>query len=154
MWCLGNFSNAGSIFLKEVVSVIINLILCWGREHSEQWYHTSDLLVLCTTSCQLLNWFSYAQRNLYLTQSPLYRKTYIRLLVQSHLTSYNPTESNLYFGIYFATFMSGLTLYRFLTFHVPNLNHFPKWGRLSKESVKVWEPLWHFITNLFFRMSC
>jgi hypothetical protein len=42
-------------------------------------------------------------------------------------------------------------VYRLLTFHVPNLmSIFLSLGRLSRESVKVQGPLWHFVTNLFF----
>jgi hypothetical protein len=74
----------------------------------------------------------------------------------SHLTSCIPTKSNLYFDIYFATVMSEPALYRLLTFHMPNLiSIFLSLGRLSKESVEVRDPLWHFVTQLCFTMrSC
>jgi hypothetical protein len=60
----------------------------------------------------------------------------------SHLTSCNPTKSNLYFIITFATVMSEPTLYRLPTFHIPNLmSIFLSLGRLPKESVQVRGPL-------------
>jgi hypothetical protein len=44
---------------------------------------------------------------------------------------------------------------KLLTFHVPNLiSIFLSLGCLSKESVQVWGPLWHFITKLYFTVSC
>jgi hypothetical protein len=46
--------------------------------------------------------------------------------------------------------MSEPALYTVLTFHVPNLmSFFLSLGRLSKESVEVRGPLWHFVTSLF-----
>jgi hypothetical protein len=47
--------------------------------------------------------------------------------------------------------MSEPALYRLLTFPVPNLaSIFLSLDRLSKESVQVRGPLWHFIKSLFF----
>jgi hypothetical protein len=70
----------------------------------------------------------------------------------SHLTSYTPTKSNLYFDISSATVRSEPALYRLLTFHVPNLTSlFLSLGRLSEESVQVRGPLWHFVKSLFLR---
>jgi hypothetical protein len=51
----------------------------------------------------------------------------------------------------FRIVMSEPALYRLLTFHVPNLmSVFLSLGRLSKESVQLRDPLWHFVTNFFF----
>jgi hypothetical protein len=53
--------------------------------------------------------------------------------------------------ISFETVMREPALYRRLTFHVPNLiSIFRSVGRLSKKSIHVWGPLWHFVTRLFF----
>jgi hypothetical protein len=52
---------------------------------------------------------------------------------------------------FFAMTMSESTLYRLLTFYVPNhLSIFLSLGRLSKESVQVRGPLRHFVTSLFY----
>jgi hypothetical protein len=68
-----------------------------------------------------------------------------------HLTSCTPTKSNSYFDISFATVISEPALYRLLTFRVPYLmSIFFILARLSKESVQVPGPLWHFVTRLFF----
>jgi hypothetical protein len=70
----------------------------------------------------------------------------------SHLTSCTPTKANLYFDIYFVTVMSEPALYRLLTFHIPNfISIFLSLCHLSKESVQVRGPLWHFVTNCFLR---
>jgi hypothetical protein len=56
----------------------------------------------------------------------------------SHLTSYTPTKSSLYFHISFATVMSEPVLYRLLTFYLPNLiSVFLSVGHLPKESAQV-----------------
>jgi hypothetical protein len=52
----------------------------------------------------------------------------------SHLTSITLTKSNLYFHCYFVTVMSEPFLYRFLTFHLPNLiSNFLSLGCLYEE---------------------
>jgi hypothetical protein len=45
----GEFMEHAFQFLVEAVYYVISLILL-EHERSEQWYDTSDLLVLCTTS--------------------------------------------------------------------------------------------------------
>jgi hypothetical protein len=68
----------------------------------------------------------------------------------SHQISFIATKSNLYFDITFATVGSDPVLYRLFAFHVTNLIPiFFSFGRLSKESVQVRGPLWHFVTSLF-----
>jgi hypothetical protein len=114
--------------------------------------------ILSLTNSTLFNcWYdSLMLKKLYLIHdsfSPFHRNNEYSLADSvpplSHLTC-TPTKSNLYFDIYFPTAMSEPALYRLLTFHVPNLiSIFFSFGRLSKESVQVRGPLWHFVTSLF-----
>jgi hypothetical protein len=64
-------------------------------------------------------------------------------------------QSSPYYPIlfyFFATVMSDSALCRFLTFHVPNLTSiFLSLSHLSKESVQVRGPSWHFVTSFFLR---
>jgi hypothetical protein len=67
----------------------------------------------------------------------------------SHLTSFMHSKSNLYIDMSFASVMSNLPYTDFLR-SLPNLmSSFLNLGGLSKESVQVWRPLWHFVTSLF-----
>jgi hypothetical protein len=72
----------------------------------------------------------------------------------SHLTS--SISLNLtHILSFFATVMSEPALYRLHTFHVPNLiSIFFSSDRLPNDSVQVRGRLCHFVTKLFFTVSC
>jgi hypothetical protein len=91
---------------------------------------------------------------------PFPRKMYIRLLVRCHLCPIWPPVLPLN-TIYILIILPPLSWakpasYSLLTFHVPELmSMFSSLGHLSKESVQVRRPLWHFVTSLFFTVkSC
>jgi hypothetical protein len=70
----------------------------------------------------------------------------------SHLTSCTPTKSNLYLASSLETVYREPTLYKLLTFQVPNLiSVFHSLARLSKESVQVRGSLGVFATIFFLR---
>jgi hypothetical protein len=72
----------------------------------------------------------------------------------SYLTSCTPTKSNLYVASSLEAVIREHTLYKILTFHVPNLiSTFHNLGRLSKESVQVGGSCKLFVTNLFFTVK-
>jgi hypothetical protein len=50
IWYLRSLSNTCSSFLYRTCPSYHQFYLLLGNEQSEKWYHTSDLLVLCTTS--------------------------------------------------------------------------------------------------------
>jgi hypothetical protein len=60
------------------------------------------------------------------------------------------TKSNLHSDISSLTILREPVLYSFLTHHVTNfMSIFFSFGLLSRESVQVRGPLWHFVTSLF-----
>jgi hypothetical protein len=72
------------------------------------------------------------------------------ILPPSHLTSCTPTRSNLYLASSLETVFRDPTLYKLLTFNVPNLiSVFYSWSRLYKESVQVRGYLEVLITSYF-----
>jgi hypothetical protein len=69
----------------------------------------------------------------------------------SHSTSCTPSKSKLYFDSSLKTVIRDPALYKFLTFHDPNLmSVFRRLGHLSKEPVQVQRSVWFFLTNLIF----
>jgi hypothetical protein len=65
-----------------------------------------------------------------------------------------PTKSNLYLASSLETVIREPTLYKFLTFHNPNLmSIFRRLGRLSKESVQVRGSFWKFVKKLLFKVK-
>jgi hypothetical protein len=69
----------------------------------------------------------------------------------SHLTSYTPTKSNLYFD----TVTREPALNKLLTFQVPSLmTLFRRLCRLSKESVQARASCLCFVAGLFFMVTC
>jgi hypothetical protein len=85
--------------------------------------------------------------------SLFHRKMFIHILVRCYLCPIWPVlPLNLTFiFIFFATVISNPALYILLTFYIPNLTYiFLSLCQLSKESMQVWGPLWHFIRSLFF----
>jgi hypothetical protein len=92
------------------------------------------------------NWYL-----IHVSHFPFHRKMYVyspagSVPPLSHLTSCTSTKSNLNVDIYFTTVMSEHALYRLLTFHVRNLvSIFLCLVHVYKESVQVWNPLWHFV---------
>jgi len=50
MWYFENFSNTRSSFSCKLSSVYHYFYPQLMHAHSEQWFHTNDLLVLCVTS--------------------------------------------------------------------------------------------------------
>jgi hypothetical protein len=120
-----------------------------GHERSEQWYDTSDLLVLCTTSCHysalltddmILLCKKIPVPNLGFSFSSC-RIVCIPLRVRCHRSPIWPAlPLNLTYIliVIFATITSEPALYKLIAFHVPNLiTIFLCLGRLSKESVQV-----------------
>jgi hypothetical protein len=146
-------------FFIQAVHHIISFILCWSMN-----VQNNDMTPV--TSChqlaqlsELLIWFHYSQRNLYLihgSQSPFRRKMYIyspagSVPPPSHLTC-TSTKSNVHLDSSFKTVIREPTLCKLLLFHMPNLiSIFCSLGHLLKKSVQVF--LWSFVTGLFFKVS-
>jgi hypothetical protein len=130
-------------------------------EHSEQWHVSSDLLWHPVTN--KLNphncWYDYPihKKKLYLihdSHSSFLREMcilqqcwYHRPPIWLPALSLNLT----YLDSSLETVIREPTLYKFFTFHNPNLmSIFLRLSRLSKESVQVRSSLMTFVTNLFF----
>jgi hypothetical protein len=82
---------------------------------------------------------------------PFHKKMYIHLLVRCHLfpiwQPIHTSKYNWYYDISSTTILRESALYK-LMFHVPNhMSIFFSLGRLSKQSVQVQSPLWHFVTS-------
>jgi hypothetical protein len=77
-----------------------------------------------------------------------------RLTVSRNVTL-TLTKSNLYFDSSLKTLIRYPTLYKLLTFHVPNLiSTFLLLGHLSMEFIHVQCCFVHFIRSLFFSVKC
>jgi hypothetical protein len=110
---------------------------------------TADITLWCTKNSVPNWWFSFPfpQEKI---QSPAYTVPPI-----SHLTSCTPTKSNLYLANSLATVVRELDLYRFLTFHVPNLASLFHCLGYTKGSVLAWGNCIHFVTRPVFTVrSC
>jgi hypothetical protein len=101
--------------------------------------------------------FTMHKRNLYLihnSHSPLHRKMCILPQVRCHCPPIWPPVITLnltYIWLVPSTVIREPTLYKLLTFHVPNpISIFRRLCRLSKESFQVRGSLEAFVTSLFF----
>jgi hypothetical protein len=126
------------------------------HERSEQWYDTSDLLVLCIY-VPLTNWAFLTDSIMYkrilypihYSYSPFHRKMCSSagsVPPPFHLTSCTSTRTNLYLDSSFDTVTSEPVLYKLPTFHVRSLmSILRRLCRLSKEYVQVHGSYLYFV---------
>jgi hypothetical protein len=140
---------------------IMSFIFCWSINDQNNmtlvtsYYYVWHPIALQT---QLLIWFSYAQRNLYLirdSHSPFRRKMCILPQVRCHRPLIWPPAHPLnltYMWLVPSTIIREPALYKLLTFHVPNLmSIFHRLSQLSKESIQVRGSVEVFVTSFFLR---
>jgi hypothetical protein len=152
------------LFLRRICPFCNQFYLLSEHEHSERWYHTSQPLSIMYDILLLINYTLLIVNLIFLcikkpvpnswVSSPFHRKMYIRLLVWRHPHPIWPLVLPLnvsYILIFLHNCPAWPALHRPLTFYITNLiSIFFSLGNLSKESIQVWGPLWHFVTSLFF----